>query len=127
MDVYYVLVHEAPDDVSDRIALADVAEELVPQPLAPARPPHESRDIHEIDRRRHEALAPDDLRQRVQPFVRHHRDPEVRVYRGERVVLGLGPRPREAVKHRGLTHVGQPDYPYLHTVIVATCSKSGHG
>ena len=52
-----VLRGEAPDDVRDRVDLADVREETVAEPLALAGSFDEPRDIDETDRRGHAAPA----------------------------------------------------------------------
>src|SRR5947209_4649943 len=114
--MYHVLVLKATNYVRYCLALTDVAKELVPQPFSPARPSYKPSDVHEIDGRRHDTLALCDLRQRIQPLVRYHRDPKVRDYSGERVILSLSPRPRKAVEHRRFADVWQSDYSYLHTV-----------
>ena len=93
MDVDDVLVFKAADDVRDGLALPDVSEELVAEALTLARALHEPGDVHEVHRRRHDAFAVHRLRQRREAAVRHHRDTQVRVYGGERVVLGFGPGP----------------------------------
>ena len=55
-DVVDVGVLETPHDLHDGVHLADVGQELVAQPLAAARPAHESGDVHELDGRRDESL-----------------------------------------------------------------------
>ncbi len=108
MHVRDVLVLEAPHNVRHRVALADVPEELVSETLARARPLHKARDVHEINRRVDNALAFRDLREGIQTTVRHHRNPEVRVNGGERIVLSLRPRLRQTIEYRRFADVRQP-------------------
>ena len=60
-DVDDVGVLEAADDLEDRVDLADVAEELVAQPLALAGPLDDPGDVHQLQRRRDELLGDDVL------------------------------------------------------------------
>jgi hypothetical protein len=69
LDVDHVLVHKAPDDVRDGVALPDVAEKLVAQALPRARPPHQPGYVHEIHRRGHDPPALHRLGERVQAPV----------------------------------------------------------
>jgi hypothetical protein len=52
---------EAADDLQDRVDLADVAEELVAQPLALARALDDARDVHQAQRRGDDLLRLDVL------------------------------------------------------------------
>jgi hypothetical protein len=74
VDVYDVLVLETADDVRNGIAFPDVAKELVSQPLPSARAPHQSCDVHEVDRRGDDAFAADHLGHGDQAFVRNSGD-----------------------------------------------------
>ncbi len=56
-DVLNVGVVERPDHVDDCIHLADVGQKLVAEPLAPARPLHEARDVQELHGRRDRPLG----------------------------------------------------------------------
>ena len=98
-------------------------EELIPQPLPCARAPHQSRDVHEVDRRGDDAFAADHPGHGTQAFVRYSGDTEVRVDGRERVILGLGPRPSKAIEYRRLADVRQTDYTHFHEVSVSNCSK----
>jgi len=51
-----VRIVETSHYVRDRVAFADIGEELVPQPLALRRSRHQSRDVDELDRRRGDFL-----------------------------------------------------------------------
>jgi hypothetical protein len=59
--VHDVGVGEAAHDLSDRIGLANVRQELVAQALALARSAHDARDVDERDRGGKDALAAEDL------------------------------------------------------------------
>ena len=102
-------VGEDPDHLADRVALADVGEELVAQPLPLRSPLHDARDIDERHRGRQDPGGAEDPRENVEPPVRYADDAHVGLDRGEgvvgreHVVLGQG------VEQRGLADVGQAD------------------
>src|SRR5438445_401072 len=80
-DVDDVLVLEAAHDLDDRVDLADVLEELVAEPLALGRALDEAGDVHELDRRRDDALGLRELRERLEPGVGDRDDADVRLDR----------------------------------------------
>jgi hypothetical protein len=109
-DVDHVGVLEAADDLEDRFDLADVAEELVPEPFPLAGPLHDPRDVHEAQGGRDELLGDDVLADARQAVVGDADDPLVRLDGAERIVralrrLGAG----EGVEQRALADVGQTD------------------
>ena len=87
LDVDDVVVLEAPDDVQDRVALADVREELVAEALALRRTLHEARDVRELHGRADHLRALRHLREHVKPLVDDLHDRTVRLDRAERIVL----------------------------------------
>ena len=101
------VVFETAHHVRDRVGLADVREELVAEALALRRAGHEARDVDEFDRGRHDLLRLHDLRQRVEPQVRHRHDADVGVDGAERIVLRRDLRARQRVEQRGLADVGK--------------------
>ena len=103
-----VLVVKAADHVDHRVGLPDVGQELVAQPLAPAGPLHQARDVHELDHRRGLLVRLVHLRQPVQPPVGHRHHAHVGVYGAEGVVGALRPGAGNGVEQGGLAHVGQP-------------------
>ena len=108
-DVHDVVVHEAAHEMRDRMRLANVREELVAEPLALRRAFDEARDVDELDDGRHDLLGFHDLRQRVELWIGHGHDADVRIDRAERIVLGRNLRRRERVEQRRLADVRQPD------------------
>lgn len=86
VDVDDVLVLEGPDDLADRVGLADVREELVAQALALRSALDDAGDVDEVHGRREEPLGAEDLRELVQARVRDSDHADVRLDRGERVV-----------------------------------------
>ena len=58
VDVHDVVVLEDPDDLADGVAVADVREELVAQPLALAGALDDAGDVDEVDRRGDELREP---------------------------------------------------------------------
>ena len=111
-----VVVLEAPDDVQYRVALADVREELVPEPFALRRALDETGDIGELDRRAYYLLRAYDLRKRLEAGILDLDYRRVGLDRAERIVLGgclllL----RECVEKRGLADVGEAHDAYIET------------
>ncbi len=109
-DVMDVVVLETAHDLHDGVDLADVAQELVAQPLAAARPAHEARDIDELHGRRDDLLGTRQARERLEAGVGHGDDADVGVNSAERIIrrlrlAGAG----DGVEEGGLAHVGQSD------------------
>ena len=105
-----VIVLEAAHHMEDRVALADVREELVAQALALRGALHKACDVRELHGRADDLLGGDDLRQRLQARVGHLHDGGVRLDGAERVVLRRRLLAlRERVEQRGLADVRQPD------------------
>ena len=77
-NVMNIGVLEATDHLDNRVYLADVAEELVTETLAGARPFHESRDIHELDRGRDDLLRVREFGERFEAGIGNGNDAEVR-------------------------------------------------
>ena len=90
LDVDDVIVFEATDDMQDRIALADVREELVAETFALGRALHKARDVGEFDGRANDLLRIVNLRQLLETGVLHLDDGGIRLDRAERIVLGGG-------------------------------------
>ena len=109
LDVDDVGVGEDPDHLADRVALADVGEELVAETGALARTLDDARDVDEGHRRGQDPLAAEDAREHLEPVVRYADDADVRldrregVVRCEHVVLG------QRVEQRRLSDVGETD------------------
>jgi hypothetical protein len=109
VDVHDVVVLEDPDHLADRVAVADVGQELVAQALALARALDDAGDVDEVDGGRDGLGRPEQLRQLRQPGCPAPHDADVRLDRRERVVgrqhVVLG----ERVEQRALADVGQAD------------------
>ncbi len=104
-----IVILEAADDVCDRMGLTDMPEELVAEPLAFRGTGHETRDVDELDSRRHHFLGLRDLCDALKPRIGDGHDADVRVDRAERIVLGRDPGCRQRVEQRRLAHIGQAD------------------
>ena len=85
-DVLHVGVLEAADHVHDGVHLTDVGQELVAQPLTFAGTFDQTRDIDELDSRRHGPLRVHDLRQGIEARVGHLDDAGVRLDGGKGIV-----------------------------------------
>ena len=109
-----VLVGVGADDVQQRVALADVGQELVAQALALGRARDEAGDVVELDRVPDDVGGLDRLGHLLHPLVLDGDDGDVGLDRRERVVGGLGTGLAERVEQRGLARVGHPHQPHLH-------------
>jgi hypothetical protein len=109
-DMLDVVILEAAQDVDDRVDLADVAEELVAEPLALARTLHEAGDVDEAELGRDDLGRLGDAGQRVEARVGDRHLAHVGLDCAEGIVgrlrrLGLGQR----VEEGRLADVGQAD------------------
>ena len=76
---------------SERVDLADVAEEAVAEALARVRAAHQAGDVHELDLLGHPPLDAERVADRVQALVGHGHDGDVRLDRRERILGRLRP------------------------------------
>ena len=106
-----VVVREGPQHEDDGVDLADVAEELVAQPLPLARPRDEPADVDELHGRGHDVLALAHLGERVEAGIGHPGHAHVGVGGGEGVRRGQRAAAREGVVQRRLACVGETDEP----------------
>jgi len=83
------------------------ARNFVAESFAFAGSLHQTGDVDELERRRHDALGLHDPGQLLQPLVRHLDHADVGINGAKRVVGRLGPRPRNGVEQRGFPDVGQ--------------------
>lgn len=104
---HHIVVVEAADDVDDRVALTDVAEELVAEALALGGTLHQSGDIHDLTGGGHDTSRMHDLGELRQTLVGNGDDTEVRFNRTEREVGCLCLSARQTVEKRGLAHIRQ--------------------
>ena len=104
-----VAVLKAPDDVNDRVALADVGEELVAESLSFGCAFDESRDINELDHGGGNLFRVIHLTEKADPLIRDRDDADVRIDRAEGVVRGLGTCLCERVKQRAFADVRESD------------------
>jgi hypothetical protein len=105
----HVRVLETAQNVRHRIDLADVAQELVPQPLAFRGALHQPGDVDELNDGRHLGLRAAQPVDEIQSRIRDLDRADVRVHRAERIVLGGSAGGGERVEKRRLAHVGQAD------------------
>ena len=111
-----VRVLKAAHDVHNRLAFANVGEELVAQPLAVARALDQARDVDELDDGGRLLLRAVHRRKLVQPLVRHGDDARVGLNRAERIVGRFRARLGDRVEQGGFAHVGQTDDAEFHLV-----------
>ena len=109
-DMRHVRIVEAAHHVRDRVDLADVAEELVAEPLAFGRAFHEPCDIHEGEPRRHDLGGLRKLGQHVETRIRHRDLADIRLDGAERIVRSLRRRRfGQRIEERRLADIRQSD------------------
>ncbi len=127
--VDHVAVLEAAHHVGDRVGLADVGEELVPEALALGGARDQAGDVDELDDRRDHLQRLVDGGELREARVGHFHHAHVRLDGAERIVLrgdaGLG----ERVEERRLADVGQADDAALqcHVVIPLSVRRAVSG
>ena len=84
-------------------------QKLVAQTLAFAGTGHQTGDVHELDRRRQDALGADDLGQFTQTGIRHFDHADVGLDGAERIVFGRNTGARQGVEESRFADVGQAD------------------
>ena len=109
VDVHHVVVGEHPHHLADRVALADVGQELVAQPGALGGALDDPGDVDERHRRGHDLLRVEQLGQLVQPRIGQRHHALVGLDRRERVVRRQHVVARQRVEQRRLADVGQAD------------------
>ena len=109
-----VLILKTAHHVHDGVHLADVREELVAQPLAPAGALDQTRDVHKFHRRRRDLLGLIHPGQLVKPLVRHRHHAGVGLDGAEGIVGRLRARARDGVEQRALAYVGESHDSQLH-------------
>ncbi len=105
-DMLHVGIVEAADHVHDGVNLANVGEELVPQPLSLARSLHQSGDIEELDRRGDRLLWLDDSCEGVESGVRDGDDAGIGFDGGERIIRHQCTGAGQGIEEGGLADVG---------------------
>ena len=105
-----VVVVKAAHHVHQRVALPDMAQELVAQARALGRALDQARDVHELHDGGGLFVGLPHLGQLVQPGVGHRHDAAVGLDGAEGVVGRLGVAGRgDGVEKGRLAHIGQPD------------------
>ena len=111
----HVGILETAHDLQNRIHLADVTQKLVPQTLAFTGPLHNARDVNQLQRRGHNPLRSNELRDPLQAAVGNWHHPLVRFDGAERIIRALRLlRTGEGIEQGALTHVGQTDDSRFH-------------
>ena len=104
-----IRILKAANDVHNRLALADVGEELVAQALAVARALDQAGDIDELDDGRGRLLRVIHGGKLIQPLIRYSDNAGVRLDGGERVVFRKHVVAGQCIEHGGLADVRQSD------------------
>jgi hypothetical protein len=111
LDVHDVLLLKAAHHLDHGVGFADMCQELVAEPLASRGSAHQTRDVHQLQRSRHDPLGAHKRSQGLEPRVGRRDHAGVRVDGAERVVVGGRSRDRECIEQRALPHVGEADDP----------------
>ena len=98
-DMDHVVIFEASNNLQDRVDLANMTQELIPQSLPFASSLNDARDVDQLEDRRHDFLRLNELRDSRKAIVRDIHDAFVGLDRAKGVVLGLSTlSTRERVK-----------------------------
>lgn len=111
LDMDDVVVLETAYHVDDRVHLTDVGQEFVAETFAFARALHQASNVDEFDHRRGHLDRIVQLRELVEPLVRHAHDPDVRIDGAERIIGALRSCVGDGVEQGGLADVRQPTIP----------------
>ena len=106
--VHDILIVEAADHMDDGIGFPDVGQKLVAKPRALTGALHQTGDVHELNDRRGLFIRLIDLRQLVQPGVRHGHHAYVGVDGAERIVGALCACIGDGVEQGALSYVRKP-------------------
>ena len=125
VDVRHVVVGEHPHHLADRIALADVGQELVAKARALGGAFDNPGDINERDRRMDDLFRVKHLRELRESRIGQGDDPLVRLDRRERVIRRQHVVPRQRIEQRRLADVGQSDDSQIQAHRVQSLGDSG--
>ena len=104
----HVVVFKATHHMHDRVDFADVCQELVTKAFTLAGAFHQTGDINELHPRRNELLAVTQIRQLLQPFIRHSHRAHVGLDGAKGEIGGLGLRVgHQGVEEGRLPNVGE--------------------
>mmetsp|Transcript_12316 Transcript_12316/g.34265 ORF Transcript_12316/g.34265 Transcript_12316/m.34265 type:complete len:255 (-) Transcript_12316:90-854(-) len=113
LHVSHLRVVERPQHVEDPVHGGDVRKERVTEPSPLRCSFHETRDVHNLQERRHLALRLVRFDQPVVTLVRHVHPRRVRFDRAKREVFRWHLTLCHGVEQGALSHVWQTHYPYL--------------
>ncbi len=108
-DVSDVVARKAAYDVSDRVGLPDVRQELIAQALPLGCTPDQAGNVDELDDCVHRALRLHDPCNRFQTLVGHADDAHIGLNGAERVIFRRDFSSGERVEQRRFADVGQAD------------------
>ena len=124
LDMGDVVILETAQHMDDGVGFADIGQELVDQPFALGRAPHQAGNVDKRQLRLDDLLRPANLRDRLQPGVRHSHAPLVRFDRAEGIIRRLRRlRFGQRIEQGGLAHIGKPDDTATKTHLTAFTSN----
>jgi hypothetical protein len=105
-----VVIDKTAQDVDDGVDFADIAEELVAEPLTLGRAAHQPGDVDEGELGFDDLLRSGDFCQRVEPRIGHRDLADVGLDRAERIIGRLRRlRLRQRVEQGRFADIGQTD------------------
>ena len=84
-----VVIFKTAHHLHDRIGLADIGEELVPQSGTLRSTFHQTGDVHEFNRGRHQFFRSGNFREHRESGIGHGDHADIRVDRAKRIIRGL--------------------------------------
>ena len=111
LDVCDICVVKAAHNVDNRVAAADVGQELVAQTFALRCALHETCNVDKLNDGRGELLRVMLVAQPLEPLVRHGHDADIRVNGAERIVVCCNASICDCIEKRRLSYIGKSDDP----------------
>ena len=105
--VHDVFIIKAADHMDNGIRLPDIGQELIAKTSALTGALHQTRNVHELNDRRGLLIRLVDLRQLVQPRIRHSYHAHIGINGAERVIGALRTGVGNGVEQGRFAHIGQ--------------------
>ena len=110
----HIFIFKAAHHMDNRVALADVCEELVAESLALACAAHQSRDVDKLNDGGRHFFRVVHLAESLDARIRHRDHADIRVDGAERIVGGLGTGLGQGVKKRTFSDIRKSDNTEFH-------------
>ena len=111
-----VIIFKTAQHMGNRVAFADIGQELIAKAFTLAGTFYQTRDIHKGHPRRNDLFGTGNRRQLVQPRIRHGHVADIGFYRAKREVCSLCGRSfRQRVEQGRFAHVWQTHNTHFET------------